>query len=111
MEQDPDGTPSDRPGSLIGAVDNVLMRMVDAAFTFPAILFALLLAVLTVPASVLILDWIFAVDFTVTPSASAVTNNYKISALFTTDIRDDEKTDGKLGSGRLFAAATTTHPA
>ncbi|MGH3217071.1 MAG: IclR family transcriptional regulator, partial [Trebonia sp.] len=24
MEQDPDGTPSDRPGSLIGAVDNVL---------------------------------------------------------------------------------------
>jgi peptide/nickel transport system permease protein len=28
-----------------GAVDNVLMRLVDAAFTFPAILFALLLAV------------------------------------------------------------------
>jgi peptide/nickel transport system permease protein len=28
-----------------GFVDNVLMRMVDAAFTFPAILFALLLAV------------------------------------------------------------------
>src|SRR6187549_2185197 len=28
-----------------GAVDSVLMRLVDAAFTFPAILFALLLAV------------------------------------------------------------------
>ena len=28
-----------------GTVDNVLMRLVDAAFTFPAILFALLLAV------------------------------------------------------------------
>ena len=28
-----------------GAIDNVLMRLVDAAFTFPAILFALLLAV------------------------------------------------------------------
>jgi len=28
-----------------GAVDNLLMRLVDAAFTFPAILFALLLAV------------------------------------------------------------------
>jgi peptide/nickel transport system permease protein len=28
-----------------GAVDNILMRLVDAAFTFPAILFALLLAV------------------------------------------------------------------
>ena len=28
-----------------GALDNVLMRLVDAAFTFPAILFALLLAV------------------------------------------------------------------
>src|SRR5688572_13270452 len=28
-----------------GVVDNVLMRLVDAAFTFPAILFALLLAV------------------------------------------------------------------
>ena len=24
VEQDPDGTPPDRPGSLIGAVDNVL---------------------------------------------------------------------------------------
>ena len=32
-------------GYLGGAVDNVLMRLVDAAFTFPAILFALLLAV------------------------------------------------------------------
>ena len=28
-----------------GAVDSILMRLVDAAFTFPAILFALLLAV------------------------------------------------------------------
>ena len=28
-----------------GIVDNILMRLVDAAFTFPAILFALLLAV------------------------------------------------------------------
>src|SRR5262249_57630906 len=28
-----------------GTVDSVLMRLVDAAFTFPAILFALLLAV------------------------------------------------------------------
>ena len=32
-------------GYLGGAIDNVLMRAVDAAFTFPAILFALLLAV------------------------------------------------------------------
>jgi peptide/nickel transport system permease protein len=32
-------------GYLGGAVDSVLMRLVDAAFTFPAILFALLLAV------------------------------------------------------------------
>jgi peptide/nickel transport system permease protein len=32
-------------GYLGGIVDNVLMRLVDAAFTFPAILFALLLAV------------------------------------------------------------------
>ena len=32
-------------GYLGGAVDNILMRLVDAAFTFPAILFALLLAV------------------------------------------------------------------
>jgi peptide/nickel transport system permease protein len=32
-------------GYLGGAVDNLLMRLVDAAFTFPAILFALLLAV------------------------------------------------------------------
>jgi len=32
-------------GYLGGAVDSVLMRVVDAAFTFPAILFALLLAV------------------------------------------------------------------
>jgi peptide/nickel transport system permease protein len=32
-------------GYVGGAVDNILMRMVDAAFTFPAILFALLLAV------------------------------------------------------------------
>jgi peptide/nickel transport system permease protein len=32
-------------GYLGGVVDNILMRMVDAAFTFPAILFALLLAV------------------------------------------------------------------
>src|SRR5256714_3289977 len=32
-------------GYIGGAVDSVLMRLVDAAFTFPAILFALLLAV------------------------------------------------------------------
>jgi peptide/nickel transport system permease protein len=32
-------------GYLGGMIDNVLMRLVDAAFTFPAILFALLLAV------------------------------------------------------------------
>jgi peptide/nickel transport system permease protein len=32
-------------GYLGGTIDNVLMRLVDAAFTFPAILFALLLAV------------------------------------------------------------------
>ncbi|HZB55449.1 MAG TPA: ABC transporter permease, partial [Reyranella sp.] len=32
-------------GYVGGAVDSVLMRLVDAAFTFPAILFALLLAV------------------------------------------------------------------
>ena len=32
-------------GYIGGTVDNVLMRLVDAAFTFPAILFALLLAV------------------------------------------------------------------
>jgi len=32
-------------GYLGGALDNLLMRLVDAAFTFPAILFALLLAV------------------------------------------------------------------
>jgi len=32
-------------GYIGGAVDNLLMRLVDAAFTFPAILFALLLAV------------------------------------------------------------------
>lgn len=32
-------------GYLGGFIDNVLMRLVDAAFTFPAILFALLLAV------------------------------------------------------------------
>jgi peptide/nickel transport system permease protein len=32
-------------GYLGGAIDSVLMRLVDAAFTFPAILFALLLAV------------------------------------------------------------------
>ena len=32
-------------GYVGGAVDNALMRLVDAAFTFPAILFALLLAV------------------------------------------------------------------
>src|SRR5476651_1737344 len=32
-------------GYLGGMVDNLLMRLVDAAFTFPAILFALLLAV------------------------------------------------------------------
>jgi peptide/nickel transport system permease protein len=32
-------------GYLGGTVDNLLMRLVDAAFTFPAILFALLLAV------------------------------------------------------------------
>src|SRR5882762_1015531 len=32
-------------GYLGGAVDSILMRLVDAAFTFPAILFALLLAV------------------------------------------------------------------
>jgi peptide/nickel transport system permease protein len=32
-------------GYVGGTVDNVLMRLVDAAFTFPAILFALLLAV------------------------------------------------------------------
>lgn len=32
-------------GYLGGTVDNILMRLVDAAFTFPAILFALLLAV------------------------------------------------------------------
>ena len=32
-------------GYVGGAVDNVLMRLVDAAFTFPAILFALLLSV------------------------------------------------------------------
>src|SRR5216683_7422249 len=32
-------------GYLGGAVDSLLMRLVDAAFTFPAILFALLLAV------------------------------------------------------------------
>jgi len=32
-------------GYIGGVVDNVLMRLVDAAFTFPAILFALLLAV------------------------------------------------------------------
>src|SRR5882762_9826464 len=32
-------------GYLGGAIDSVLMRVVDAAFTFPAILFALLLAV------------------------------------------------------------------
>jgi peptide/nickel transport system permease protein len=32
-------------GYVGGVVDNVLMRLVDAAFTFPAILFALLLAV------------------------------------------------------------------
>lgn len=32
-------------GYLGGVMDNVLMRLVDAAFTFPAILFALLLAV------------------------------------------------------------------
>ena len=32
-------------GYVGGAVDSILMRLVDAAFTFPAILFALLLAV------------------------------------------------------------------
>ncbi len=32
-------------GYIGGALDNILMRLVDAAFTFPAILFALLLAV------------------------------------------------------------------
>jgi ABC-type dipeptide/oligopeptide/nickel transport system permease subunit len=32
-------------GYIGGALDNLLMRLVDAAFTFPAILFALLLAV------------------------------------------------------------------
>ena len=32
-------------GYIGGAIDNLLMRLVDAAFTFPAILFALLLAV------------------------------------------------------------------
>jgi peptide/nickel transport system permease protein len=32
-------------GYLGGAIENILMRLVDAAFTFPAILFALLLAV------------------------------------------------------------------
>ena len=32
-------------GYLGGIIDNILMRLVDAAFTFPAILFALLLAV------------------------------------------------------------------
>src|SRR4029434_6309723 len=32
-------------GYVGGVVDSILMRLVDAAFTFPAILFALLLAV------------------------------------------------------------------
>src|SRR4030095_4338326 len=37
--------------------------------------------------------------------------NGSVSLLLTTEISDDENTDGKLGCGRLFAAATTTQPA